>query len=492
MEDFTGTAGPKVAISNEPLDLFSLFFTDAIIDLIVRETNRYAGQVLAAKGSSKQWKTTAEEVRAYFGFCILMGMCKLPELRDYWSTDPRLHYAPIADKISRDRFEDITRYLHFADNERLPARGNPNFHRLQKILPIISAMKKQFREVYYPHREVSVDEAMIKFKGRSTMKQYMPIKPIKRGFKVWVLADALNGYFWDINPYVGAIRGEPCKQLGSKVVTTLTSGLFGHYHHVYMDNFFSGISLYKTLLDNKTYACGTVQSNRKDFPTDILSGAKTMTRGQSSFRQSGDLSAMVWMDKKPVTLLSTLATPNEIVSVKRKKKDGSAVEVACPKAVKVYNEFMSGVDKGDQQRGYYKVRCKSRKNYKYIFYFIFDTCITNSYILSKYSPSSIIVSKDNLKHFRLQLANRLIGTYMSRKRAGRPRSISLQPPPTSVIRLDHHPSHGGKSRRCRYCITRRRPSIRHDTVWVCPACPGTPSLCLSGQGDCFKLWHPNL
>ena len=110
-----------------------------------------------------------------------------------------------------------------------------------------------------------------------------------------------------------------------------------------------------------------------------------MTRGQSSFRQSGDLSAMVWMDKKPVTLLSTLATPNEIVSVKRKKKDGSAVEVACPKAVKVYNEFMSGVDKGDQQRGYYKVRCKSRKK--------------------KYSPSSIIVSKDNLKHFRLQLAN---------------------------------------------------------------------------------------
>lgn len=30
---------------------------------------------------------------------------------------------------------------------------------------------------------------MIRFKGRSTLKQYMPNKPIKRGYKVWVRAD---------------------------------------------------------------------------------------------------------------------------------------------------------------------------------------------------------------------------------------------------------------------------------------------------------------
>ena len=111
---------------------------------------------------------------------------------------------------------------------------------------------------------------------------------------------------------------------------------------------------------------------------------------------------------------------------------------------------MSGVDKGDQLRKYYRVRSKSRKNYKYIFWFIFDTSIVNAYILSKYSPSTVIASKENLKHFRLKLAQELIGSYRSRKRAGRPRSSSIPPPPTSVLRLDlqHHPTHGGKSRRC--------------------------------------------
>ena len=35
---------------------------------------------------------------------------------------------------------------------------------------------------------------MIPFQGRSTLKQYMPAKPVKRGIKVWCRADTHNGY----------------------------------------------------------------------------------------------------------------------------------------------------------------------------------------------------------------------------------------------------------------------------------------------------------
>ena len=48
---------------------------------------------------------------------------------------------------------------------------------------------------------VSVDEAMIRFKGRSTLKQYMPKKLIKRGIKVWALSDAVNGYMSEFEVY---------------------------------------------------------------------------------------------------------------------------------------------------------------------------------------------------------------------------------------------------------------------------------------------------
>ena len=166
------------------------------------DCHHYAEQCL--QGTTKQWSTNAEEIRAYFGFMILMGINRLPEIRDYWSTDEALHYAPIADRISRDRFEEITRYLHFVDRNTLPARGEPNFSRLQRVDPIINHLKHRFKSTYYPHCQLSVDEAMIPFKGRSSMKQYLPLKPVKRGFKVWALADSLNGYLYDFNVYTGA------------------------------------------------------------------------------------------------------------------------------------------------------------------------------------------------------------------------------------------------------------------------------------------------
>ena len=39
--------------------------------------------------------------------------------------------------------------------------------------------------------------------GRSAMKQYLPKKPVRRGFKLWVVADSSNGYFLDVDVYVG-------------------------------------------------------------------------------------------------------------------------------------------------------------------------------------------------------------------------------------------------------------------------------------------------
>lgn len=48
----------------------------------------------------------------------------------------------------------------------------------------------------------SLDESMAKFKGRSSLKQYMPLKPIKRGIKIWERCDSKSGYAYDFNIYI--------------------------------------------------------------------------------------------------------------------------------------------------------------------------------------------------------------------------------------------------------------------------------------------------
>ena len=67
----------------------------------------------------------------------------------------------------------------------------------------MDGLMEDFWTVYNLHRDVSVDEAMVLFKGRSTLMQYMPMKPVKCGFKVWMLADAHTGYAFGFEIYTG-------------------------------------------------------------------------------------------------------------------------------------------------------------------------------------------------------------------------------------------------------------------------------------------------
>ena len=160
------------------------------------------------------------------------------------------------------------------------------------------------------------------------------------------------------------------------------------------------------------------------------------------FRQSDSLTAIVWQDKRPVHVLSTLSQPGETATVSRREKDGSKVSDSCPSAITTYTKYMGGVDLGDQLRKYYSVRLKCNKNYKYIFWFLFDVCITNAFILSKFctttTPTS--VNQEKLKGFRVRLAKSLIGNYNSRQR-GRRRSSTTAERPAATPNCHHTPHH---------------------------------------------------
>ncbi len=118
-----------------------------------------------------------------------MGINSLPSLEDYWKEDKVYHYRPVADKIPRARFREISRYTHYVDNSTLSLPGSPGYDRLGKVRPLINFLQTQFRIINTPGRELVVDEAMIMFLGRSSLKQYiyMPMKPIKRQIKVCFL-----------------------------------------------------------------------------------------------------------------------------------------------------------------------------------------------------------------------------------------------------------------------------------------------------------------
>jgi len=61
------------------VDIFGQTFDDALLTDIVGETNLYASQ----KQLKWKWPLTVSESKAFLGVRIIMGIVKLPRVRDY-------------------------------------------------------------------------------------------------------------------------------------------------------------------------------------------------------------------------------------------------------------------------------------------------------------------------------------------------------------------------------------------------------------------------
>ena len=96
------------------------------------QTNLYAKQVMGEEKYEDWEKVGVQELKAYIGFSILMGLVQLPAIEDYWKLDPFLRYSPISDRIARQRFRELSRYIHFVDNMQLPTHGEPGYDKVGK------------------------------------------------------------------------------------------------------------------------------------------------------------------------------------------------------------------------------------------------------------------------------------------------------------------------------------------------------------------------
>ena len=86
---FTSPTGPNLTLPTSPIATFLLFCTESLFErIIVGMVNRYAQTCMGEKEYIKWTSVTIDELKAYIGFKILMGIIRLPSLYDYWKKDP--------------------------------------------------------------------------------------------------------------------------------------------------------------------------------------------------------------------------------------------------------------------------------------------------------------------------------------------------------------------------------------------------------------------
>ena len=172
------------------LSMLSMFFDKNMMYKI------HFATIIKRVQNGKQGNITKEELHTFIGIHLVMGYNKLPTYRSYWMTQDNMGVSPIQQSMTRDNFELILGCLHLKTILKWTLNSKKSFTKLD---PWHNLWMKTSRNI--DHRlNTCVDESMIRFKGRSSLKQYNPMKPIKRGYKIWCLADN-DGYIYKFDIY---------------------------------------------------------------------------------------------------------------------------------------------------------------------------------------------------------------------------------------------------------------------------------------------------
>lgn len=128
-----------------------------------------------------------------------------------------------------------------------------------------------------------MDESMILFKGGSRVKQCNPKKPVKRGLKVWTIADN-KVYIKKFRVYQGKDEILENCMLSEWLVLYLTEEEWGKGKRI-SNNYFTSIFLLERLKTESTLACSTVWITRKGIPTYLVINKK-LNHGDFDYRIS--------------------------------------------------------------------------------------------------------------------------------------------------------------------------------------------------------------
>ena len=106
----------------KPLDLFHRFIPQELFQGIAGHTNQYASENPSEIDFQEEWQdVTIADIRGYIGAVLLTGVqAGGRDLPYYWNQQDNLPDWPVAEYISRNRFQQISRYIKLNEPGDLP------------------------------------------------------------------------------------------------------------------------------------------------------------------------------------------------------------------------------------------------------------------------------------------------------------------------------------------------------------------------------------
>ena len=543
----------KIPTDNAELYLFKLLYSDHLMQDIVKESDenfrkklkKQYGENYATKEYAKNslpdvflknGGLKVEDLQAYIGCLLFMGILHLPRLNNYWSLEsiyqnflPRIMsknffkmisavlHLPLSgsgnpideedeedekeekendedtfskkDESKMDLTEEMSNSINSTDNNKFTSTSDiqsnneedtkttdntkkPRKKRTQKeinyedprvkVNHYLREIVDNGQKVFKCGRDLTIDESMIHFEGRSSLIFYMPAKPTKWGFKLHCLVDSKTHFFYNFifdpgQNYKNLLIEDEEISFTENIVLSLLQKLEGKGHRVFFDSWYSSVSLIEKLTDKGFQVISTLRNNSKNLPSK-----SEFNKNSKNFAYCNEMRALIqkYSDKKDIYFISNYDVPMDDMR-------------------NTYNFQNRGVDKMNENMSFYNIERRVLKWWKKIFFFGIEISITNAKILHDKFFNSY-AGYDQLA-FRKNLIMQLVQGYC-RNTSGEVLYHAPGVIPQKYVNLLHHMAFvPGQRRCCINCFQKGRKEV--NAMYKCVQC----HKALHPQ--CFLEWH---
>jgi hypothetical protein len=112
---------PENTSPDDPITLFTMYYTPEIMDIIVKRTNEYTREPindLHPRALANQWYPTCRgELYVFFVIRIYMTLVVLNEISDYWDTSNTTPDHWVMTHILRERFQELHIRVRLAEKD---------------------------------------------------------------------------------------------------------------------------------------------------------------------------------------------------------------------------------------------------------------------------------------------------------------------------------------------------------------------------------------
>ena len=372
------------------LQCFQLFFSDKIINSLVQESNNYYKKILIEKYGTNYMEIilsknsfgtypflyvtrgiSREDILAFIGMRIYMGIRKYPNIECYWNGS-FLYKTDFNTIMPKNYYFLLAKCLHFPEKEENNEKDKKSCESdtyenggmidpRHKINLYLEKLAENFQKNYELGENITIDESLLHFKGRNSMKFYIPMKPHKWGFKIHLLCDADTHYLYNMLFDPGKvckdfIYTENSSSLAESIVLKLLSCIKDKKRrNVFCDGWYSSISLMKKLTKMGFLHTTVLRANSKDLPPKIKMEGYDKAYNDEILIQK-------YEGKKTILFATNYKIDKEELR-------------------NIYNIKNRGVDTFDQYLEISSIQRRTKKWYKKILLFGIDAAIINAKIL---------------------------------------------------------------------------------------------------------------